>query len=76
MFNWLSITFSARWNLGLLDTFGFLFTIDFKVFLRVSVGIRFGVLIQLESYIPSDRHFTLIAVAYSTYCCTGTGLRQ
>jgi hypothetical protein len=41
----------------------------------VSVGIRFGVLIQLESYIPSDRRFTLVAVADSIYCLTGTGLR-
>jgi hypothetical protein len=39
-------------------------------------GIRFGVLIQLESYIPSDRRFTLIAVADSIYCRTGRGLMQ
>ncbi len=60
----------------LLDSFGFRFTIVFEVFLRVSVGIRFRVLIQLESYILSDRRFTPVAIADSIYCRTGTGLRQ
>ena len=71
-----SISFGLRWNRGLLDSFGFRLTIDFVSFLRVSVGNRFGVLIELESNIPSDRRITLRAVDDSIYCRTGTGLRQ
>ncbi len=44
--------------------------------LRESSGNRFGVLIQLESNIPSDRRITLSADADSIYCRTDTGLRQ
>ena len=50
--------------------------IYFIFFLTVSVGIGFGVLIQLESFIPSDRRFALIAVADSIYCRTSTGRSQ
>ena len=75
MFNGFHL-FGLLWYLGLLDSFGFRFTIDFVVFLKVSIGIRFGVLIQLECYIPSDRRFSLVAIPGRIYCRTGTGLRQ